>query len=397
MVAPSSPTRGSGWRRRFGMGVGLAAWGLLAACSDAPQTGRAPQTVEVGVLAVAPETVTLHRELPGRTSPYRVAEVRARVNGIVLERLFEEGSDVKEGQPLFRIDPLPYQAALDSAKAAHARALANVDSTRLLSERYAELLAENAVSKQEHDNAVAAQKAAAADAAAGKAAVQAAQINVGYTRVTSPIAGRIGRSDVTEGAYVQQGQATLMATVQQLDPIYVDVTQSSADVLRLRRQLESGRLVRSGDGARVRLVLEDGSTYAEEGTLQFSDVTVNPSTGSITLRALFPNPRKELLPGMFVRAQLEEGTTSDALLVPQVAVRRDAQGKASVLVVNGEGKVEVRPVEAPRAVGNRWLVTEGLAQGDRIVVEGIQKVRPGAQVTTVDAVSQGEPAPKVSG
>lgn len=396
MLAPTGPEAGSWLRRRIGMG--LVVCGLLVGCGDAPKARSAPSKVEVGVLTVAPETVTLHRDLPGRTSPYRVAEVRARVNGIVLERLFEEGSDVKKDQALFRIDPLPYQATLDSAKATHARALANIESTRLLAERYTALLEENAVSKQEYDNAIAAQKAATADVAAGKAAVQAAQINLGYTKVTSPIAGRIGRSVVTEGAYVQQGQATLMATVQQLDPIYVDLTQSSTEVLRLQRQLESGQLVRSGEGAKVRLVLEDGTVYSEEGTLQFSDVTVNPSTGSITLRALFPNPKKELLPGMFVRAQLEEGSAEDALLVPQVAVRRDAQGKASVLVVNGEGKVEVRPVEAPRAVGNRWLVTEGLAKGDKIVVEGLQKIRPGAEVDAVDAAAKGsDSATTVSG
>lgn len=385
MVVPYGPVPARSLFRR--MGAGWLVLGLLVGCGGAVSAPQAPAAVEVGVLTLAPEQVTLRHELPGRTSPYRVAEVRARVNGIVLERLFEEGSEIKAGQPLFRIDPLPYQAALDSAKASLARAQANVASTSLLAERYAELLKVNAVSKQEADNAFAAQKAAAADVAAGKAAVQAAQINLGYTRVTSPIAGTIGRSEVTEGAYVQQGQATWMATVQQLDPIYVDLTQSSADVMRMKRQLESGQLVRSGEGAKVRLILEDGTTYAEEGTLQFSDITVNPSTGSITLRALFPNPKKELLPGMFVRAQLEEGTTADALLVPQVAVRRDAQGKASVLVVGSDEKVEMRPVEAPRAVGGSWLISGGLVAGDRIIVEGLQKVRPGSLVTTVAAAA----------
>lgn len=378
--------RGSRRPSALRLGAGALLLGWLAACGgSAPPQAQPSGPVEVGVIEVEPEPLTLHRELPGRTSAFRVAEVRARVNGIVLERLFEEGADVKEGQALYRIDPLPYEAALESAKASLARAEATLESNTLLAKRYAELLASNAVSKQEYDNAVAAQKASAAEVAAAKAAVKSARINLGYTHVTAPISGRIGKSEVTEGAYVQQGQATLMATIQQLDPIYVDLTQSSTEVLRLRRELEAGNLVRSGDGARVRLLLEDGTVYSEVGTLQFSDVTVNPSTGSITLRAIFPNPKKELLPGMFVRAQLEEGTRPAAILVPQAAVRRDARGNASVLVVNGEGKAESRRVEAPRAVGNRWLVTEGLQPGDRVIVEGLQKVRPGAPVVAVAA------------
>ncbi len=370
----------------------LAASLLASACDEAPATQAAAGPVEVGVLTMATEPITLHRELPGRTVPYRIAEVRGRVNGIVLERLFEEGSDVEEGQPLFRIDPLPYQAALDSAAASLARAQATESSQSLLAQRYTELLGSNGVSQQEHDNAIASQKSAAADVAAAKAAVQTARINLGYTRVGSPIAGRVGRSEVTEGAYVQQSQATLMATVQQLDPIYVDLTQSSADGLRLQRQLESGQLVRSGDGAKVRLVLEDGSVYDKLGTLQFAGATVDPGTGSITLRALFPNPKKELLPGMFVRAQLEEGTSPEALLVPQVAVRRDAQGKASVMVVGADGKAELRSVVAPRSVGERWQITEGLSVGDRVIVEGLQKVRPGGQVNAVPTTAPKEHA-----
>ena len=361
-------------------GAGILALGLLAGCKEAPAAPQAQRPIEVGVVTGAPGSVKLHRELPGRTSPYRMAEVRARVDGIVLERLFEEGSEVKKGQPLFQIDPLPYQAALNSAEAALARAQANFESNRLLAERYAGLLAERAVSQQEHDNALAAHKASTADVAGGKAAVQTARINLGYTRITSPIAGRIGRSQVTEGAYVRQGEGTLMATVQQLDPIYVDVTQPATAAPRLQSALKSGDLVRSGEGAKVRLQLEDGTVYSELGTLQFSDVTVNPTTGSITLRAIFPNPDKKLLPGMFVRAQLEEGTKPEALLVPQVAGRRDAQGKASVWVVGADNKVEARPVVSPRAVGNKWLVTEGLAAGDKVIVDGVQKVRPGAPV-----------------
>ena len=381
-----------GWaapRSAFRWVLPVMALGLLTGCKgkDTPGIARAPERAEVGVVEVAAEPVAQHREVPGRTTPFRVAEVRARVNGIVLERAFKEGADVAQGQTLFRIDPQPYQATLDSAAATLARAQANQETTGQQAERYTALISRGAVSKQEHDNALGAQKVAAADVAAGKAAVQAARINLGYTKVTSPISGRIGRAEVTEGAYVQAGQATLMATVQQLDPIYVDLTQSSAELLHLRRQLESGEIVRSGEGAKVSLLLEDGTVYSEAGTLQFSDVTVEPSTGSITLRALFPNPNKQLLPGMFVRARLEVGTTPDALLVPQAALRRDAQGKASVLVVGAEDKVEARPVEAPQIVGNKWRVTKGLRVGERVIVEGVQKARPGSPVTVVPAGS----------
>lgn len=382
MIAPLSPSPGL----RL-LAPALLLFFGLAGCRGEQAAAPSSDPVEVGVVTVEPSTITLHRELPGRTTAYRVAEVRARVNGIVQKRLFEEGSDVEQGQVLFEIDPEPYRATLESARAALARAQAGAESARLLAERYEDLLQDNAVSRQEYDNAAAAAKAAVAEVAAGRAAVRSAEINLGYTRVTSPIAGRIGRAEVTEGAYVQQAQATLMAVVQQLDPIYVDLTQSTTELMRLKRQLEEGALVRSGEGAKVRLLLEDGSAYAHEGTLQFSDVTVNPSTGSVTIRALVPNPEGRLLPGMFVRAQLEEGTRQDALLIPQIALRRDAQGKASVLVVGADGKLEARPVEAPRAVGNKWLVTEGLAPGERIVVEGLQKVRPGSSVIAVPAVT----------
>lgn len=369
---------------RLGL-TSLLALGLFAGCKEAPAAPPSQnRPVEVGVVTVQTEKVTLHRELPGRTSPFRIAEVRARVDGIVLERLFTEGGEVKKGESLYRIDPLPYQASLASAEANLARAEANLESKRLLAERYVELIKERAISQQDHDNAVAAHKAAEAEVAAAKAAVQTARINLGYTRVLSPISGRIGRSVVTEGAFVRQAEGTLMATVQQLDPIYVDVTQPSTELLRLQRELESGHLVRDDEGrARVRLQLEDGTLYPELGTLQFSDVSVNPTTGSVTLRAIFPNPDKKLLPGMFVRAQLEEGSRPDAVLVPQIAVRRDAQGKASVLVVGEDNEVAVRPVVAPRAVGDKWLVTEGLSAGDRVIVEGLQKVRPGAVVNVV--------------
>lgn len=369
----------------------LAAAALLAAAvvgcgrtSSKPAAAAAP--VEVGVVTLAPAAVTLTKELPGRTSAFRVAEVRARVNGIVQKRLFTEGSDVKEGQPLFRIDPAPYQAALGGAKAQLARAEANHSSARMQAERLAELVADNAVSKQEYDNAMAALKAAEADVAAGRAAVEAAQINLGYTTVISPVSGRIGRSAVTEGAYVQQSQATLLATVQQLDPVYVDLTQSSADALRLRRDHAEGRVQSAGPGqAKVRLVLEDGREYALAGSLQFTDVTVDPSTGSIALRALFPNPRGELLPGMFVRARLDEGVNPEALLVPQQGVVRDQKGLPTALVVGADEKVERRQLVTDRAVGDAWLVTAGLKAGDRVIVEGLQKVQPGAVVKAVPA------------
>jgi membrane fusion protein (multidrug efflux system) len=372
--------------------LGLTLLGGLTACgrgAKAPPSGP----VEVGVVTVAPTPVTLSRELPGRTSAYRVAEVRARVNGIVLKRLFVEGSDVKEGQVLFLIDPAPFEAALEGAKAALARAEASLANARLLAERYADLIQDSAVSRQDHDSAVAAQQVAAADVAGARAAEELARINLGYTRVTAPVSGRIGRSAVTEGAFVQAGQATLLATVQQLDPVYVDLTQSAAEVLRLRRDLETGKLQSAGNGrATVRLFTEDGREYAQPGTLQFTDVTVDPGTGSIGLRALFPNPRAELLPGLFVRARIEEGVSPQALLVPQVGVTRDQKGLPVALVVNGDNQVERRPLVADRAVGSSWLVTDGLRPGERVIVEGLQKVRPGAVVSPVPAALTTPPA-----
>ncbi len=359
---------------------------LVAACGGKGGAPPASGPVEVGVVTITPTSVTLTRELPGRTSAFRVAEVRARVNGIVLKRLFVEGSDVKEGQRLFLIDSAPYEAALDGARAALARAEANLANARLLGQRYAALVEDKAVSQQEYDTAMAAQKSAEADVAAARAAEQAARINVGYTAVTAPVSGRIGRAAVTEGAYVQAAQATLLATVQQLDPVYVDVSQSTDEVLKLRRDLESGKLHGAGKGqARVRLVTGDGREYAQAGTLQFTGVTVDPGTGSISLRALFPNPKGELLPGMFVRARLEEGVSPRALLVPQVGVTRDQKGVPVALVVNAEKKVERRQLVTDRAIGDAWLVTEGIKAGEQVIVEGLQKVRPGALVNPVPA------------
>jgi membrane fusion protein (multidrug efflux system) len=343
---------------------------------------------EVGVVTIEPQAVTLTRELPGRTSAFRVAEVRARVNGIVQKRLFQEGADIKAGQPLFLIDPAPYQAALEGAKAQLARAEATVAFARVQAQRYDELVSENAVSRQEYENTVASLKGAEADVAAGRAAVETAQINLGYTTVRSPITGRIGRSEVTEGAYVQVAQATLLATVQQLDPVYVDVSQSTAEVMALRRALAAGKLDRApAGGANVKLLLDDGTEYAGSGELQFADVTVNPSTGSISLRAVFPNPSGELMPGMFVRARLTEGVNPQALLVPQQAVQRNQRGEPVALAVAG-GKVEQRQLVTERTVGDAWLVTSGVAAGDQVIVEGLQKVRPG------DAVKATPVAPK---
>ncbi|HEX9050248.1 MAG TPA: efflux RND transporter periplasmic adaptor subunit, partial [Anaeromyxobacter sp.] len=367
----------------------LAAVAATAACGrSAAKPAASAGPVEVGVVRLEPTAVTLTRELPGRTSAFRVAEVRARVNGIVLKRFFTEGSDVKEGQRLFQIDPAPYQATLEGARAALARAEANVANARLQAKRNEELVADRVVSRQEYENTAAALKAAEADVAAAKAAVQTAQINVGYTTVTSPVSGRIGRSAVTEGAYVQAGQATLLATVQQLDPVYVDLTQSTTELMKLRRDLEAGKLQAAGAGkAKVRLVTEDGREYGVEGTLQFADVTVDPGTGSVALRALFPNPRGELLPGMFVRARLAEGVSPQAILVPQVAVTRDQKGLPTALVVNADRKVERRQLVTDRAVGDAWLVTAGVQAGDQVIVEGLQKVRPGAVVNPVPAAS----------
>ncbi len=360
---------------------------LLAACSGDKQgaTGSAaavpPPAPAVTVLTVKSESVPQVAELPGRTSPYLIAELRPQVTGIIQQRQFKEGSTVDAGQVLYRIDPAAYQAAYDSAKANLARAEANVHAARLKAERYAGLVRIEAVSKQANDDASAALKQAQADVAAAKAAVDKAKIDLDFTRVKSPIAGRIGRSTVTQGALVTANQADALATVQQLDPIYVDLTQSSAEMLRFRRDLEAGKLQRAGgETVPVKLVLEDGSEYAAEGELAFSEVTVDPTTGSVTLRAVFPNPQGELLPGMYVRARLAQGVLSDAILVPHAALSRDPRGNAVLMVVNGEGKVEARTVKAAQSLGDKWVVSDGLAAGERIIVEGLQRARPGTVV-----------------
>ncbi|BAL23999.1 efflux RND transporter periplasmic adaptor subunit [Azoarcus sp. KH32C] len=364
---------------------------LLAACSgDKPpsnaQGAPAPTAPAVTVVTVQTEAVPMMAELPGRTSPWLIAEVRPQVTGIVKQRNFVEGSEVKAGQVLYQIDPATYQAAYDSAKATLARAEANLYAARIKAERYAELVQIEAVSKQANDEAAAALKQVQADVAGAKAAVDKARVDLDFTRVTAPIAGRIGRSTVTPGALVTANQAAALVTVQKLDPIYVDVTQSSADLLRMRADLAAGKLKRTGsDTVPVQLVLEDGSQYGAEGKLAFSDVTVDQGTGSVMLRAVFPNPKGELLPGMYVRARLSQGVKADAVLVPHGAVSRDPRGNAQVMVVNGEAKVEARTVTADQSQGDKWVVTAGLAAGDRVIVEGLQRVRPGAAVQAQEA------------
>jgi membrane fusion protein (multidrug efflux system) len=314
-----------------------------------------------------------------------VAQVRARVDGIVLKREFKEGADVKAGQRLYQIDPAPYIAALNSAMASLQKAEANLAATTAQAERYKVLVAANAVSKQDYDNAVATQGQAAADVATGKAAVAMAQINLGYTNVVSPITGRSGPSLVTQGAYVQASAATLMTTVQQIDPIYVDLTQSSVEGLQLRRDLASGQLKVNGpDQAKVTLALEDGTQYPQPGSLQFTDITVDQGTGSVTVRAIFPNTRFTLLPGMFVRARIEEGVSENAILVPQVGVTHNPQGQATALVVGTDSKATAHTLQLRGTSGNQWIVEGGLNDGDRVVVAGLQKVQPGTVVQATE-------------
>ena len=369
---------------------------LLTACGGSPG-GPPPQLSgppQVGVLVVQPQRVALDTELPGRTVPYQIAEVRPQVTGLIQKRSFEEGSLVKAGQPLYQIDAASYQASYDSARAALAKSEANLRSTRLKSERYNELVAIKAVSQQDQDDASAALQQGEADVASAKAALETARINLAYTRVVSPITGRIGKSSVTAGALVTANQGTTLSTVQQLDPIYVDVTQASSSVLRLKHALAQGELKSGGPNAAVvKLVLEDGSTYPIAGKLQFSDVTVDQGTGAITLRAVFPNPNADLLPGMYVRAVVEEGVSDSALLVPQPAISRDTTGKPIAYVVGADGKLESRAITTGRAIGDKWLVTSGLKAGERLVVEGQQKARPGQLVNAVPLAATPASAP----
>ncbi len=373
---------------------------ILVGCynKDAKQAGNQQQAPEVSVVTVKKQSLNVTTDLPGRTNAFRVAEVRPQVNGIILKRNFVEGSDVQAGASLYQIDPATYQAAYDNANGALAQAQANAAIAKVTVNRYQKLLPTNFVSKQDYDTAVATMRQDDAAVVAAKATLESARINLAYTRVTSPISGRIGKSAYTEGALVTNAQTTAMATVQQLDPMYVDVTQSSNDYSRLKQELANGTLKQQNGKATVRLLMEDGSVYAQSGTLEFSDVTVDETTGSITLRAIFPNPQLTLLPGMFVRARLDEGVNDSALLVPQQGITHDPRGNATAMVVGPDNKVALRQITAPQAIGDKWLVTAGLQEGDRVIVTGLQKVRPGAQVTakeaTTDEQKPGQPQPE---
>lgn len=369
--------------KMFAVSITLIGSLILGGCGS-QQAAPKPDLPEVAVVTVHPERIVLTTELPGRTSAYFIAEIRPQVNGIVQERLFNEGSDVKAGSVLYRIDPAPYQAAYDNAVAALARSKANLEPVRLKAERYRKLIGLKAISQQDFDNADAALKQAEADIECAKAAVESARINLAYTRITAPISGRIGKSDVTVGALATAYQGSAFATIQQLDPIYVDATQSSANLLDLKRNISAGRIKGAGpDQARVKLLLEDGTLYPQEGILKFSEVTVDPSTGSFILRMVFPNPMHILLPGMYVRAVVQEGMVERAILVPQQGVSRDPKGNPFALIVDGSGKVEQRMITVARAMGDRWLVSEGLDPGDHLIVEGSQRIRPGSFVKVV--------------
>ncbi|MGQ9367477.1 efflux RND transporter periplasmic adaptor subunit [Azospirillum sp. ST 5-10] len=361
----------------------------LAGCDEPTQAAGRPAAgpPEVAVMTVEPAPLAITTELPGRTAAYRVAEIRPQVGGIVLKRLFREGSDVRAGDQLYQIDPATYEASLASAEADVRKAEANLQAARNKAARYTDLVRRSVVSKQDYDDAEASLKQSEAQLAAAKAARNLARINLDYTRVVAPISGRIGKSAVTEGALVTANQATALATIQQLDPIYVDVTQTASQLMRLRQDMASGR-IRPAEPDRIPVTLFAGATdtpYARRGELQFSDVTVDPGTSSVQLRAVFPNPDQDLLPGLFVRARIEQGVADGAITVPQAAVARGADGGAYVWVVGADDTVAQRPIVADRAVGNAWLVTDGLRAGDRVVVEGLQKVRPGAAVKALPA------------
>jgi membrane fusion protein, multidrug efflux system len=380
--------------------MALASFLLMGGCGDGHgKQGGAASVPEVATVTIEPQRLELTTELPGRTSPYLVAEIRPQVNGIVQKRLFQEGSDVKAGQLLYQIDPAPFQVAYDSAKASLGKAEANLPSIRSRADRYKELIPDKAVSQQDYDDAAAAMDQARAEIEYWKAAVEAARINLGYTRVTAPISGRIGKSSVTDGALVTAYQPASLATIQQLNPIYVDVTQSSAELLRLKRNLETGRLSADGkNGKKVGLLLEDGTPYPLAGMLQFRDITVDPATGSFTVRIVVPNPEQLLLPGMFVRAVVQEGIAAQAILAPQQGVSRNPKGEPIALVVDETGTVQQRMLTLNRAIGDKWLISSGLAAGDRVIVEGLLNVRPGATVTAVplDSRKAGAEAPSTN-
>ncbi|BBM03437.1 efflux RND transporter periplasmic adaptor subunit [Microbulbifer sp. GL-2] len=368
----------------------LVASSVLVACEEKAATPpmMAPQ---VTVVTLESEPVTLTRELPGRTSPFKVAEVRPQVNGIIKQQLFREGGRVDANQPLYQLDDALYQADVDSARAKLQRASAALNIARLKAERTAGLVKNGAVSKQENDSAEADLQEARADVAAARAELQRAEIQLDYAQITAPITGRIGKSSVTQGALVTANQAATLATVQQLDPIYVDVTQSAAELVSLRRALEAGTLA-DATHLPVKILLEDGSEFEHQGKLEFAEASVDPSTGSVLLRVVVPNPDSMLLPGMYVRAIVGSGVRDDAILVPQQGIARDPKGNTSAMVVNEENIVAQRSVRVSRTVGNQWLVEEGLQAGDRVVVAGLQKIRPGAPVQPSEREDEQPPA-----
>jgi len=368
---------------RFIAILAIIALNLAVSGCNKPKEMQQP-VPEVAVTVMRYERVPITTELPGRTSAYLVAEVRPQVSGIIQKRLFTEGSDVKTGDVLYQIDPAPYRAALNNAIGALGRAEANLPAIRSKYERYKDLVNDKAVSQQEYEDIAAAYKQAEADIQYWKASVESARINLGYTSITAPITGRIGKSNVTVGALVTANQPSAMAVIQQIDPIYVDATQSSASQLQLKGHIEAGRIKNAGkDQTRVKLLLEDGTSYKMEGILKFSDVTVEPSTGSFILRMVFPNPKSILLPGMYVRAVIQEGVIEQAILVPQQGVFRDPKGNPFTMIVDAEGKVQQVKLTLGRAIGDKWNVSEGLKVGDRVIIEGIQKVRPGAPAKVV--------------
>lgn len=363
---------------------------LLTACEkSATSTSQGMPAPQVGVITVATEPLKMTTTLAGRTSASLEAEVRPQVSGILLQRFFNEGAKVTKGQPLYQIDPAPYQASLDSAKASLANAQASLKSARALAERYQDLVQSQAVSKQDYDDAAAQYQQAIAAVDTAKAAVTSAQINLEYTKVIAPISGRAGKSNFTVGALVTANQSTALVNVQQFDPMFVDVTESTAQLSRLRRAWDSGQLVRSKeDNAQVRLLFDDGSQYEPQGTFEFADINVNPTTSSFTIRTVFPNPKDILLPGMFVRAELVTGTRAEAILVPAKGVSRNAAGAASVLLVNAKNEVIQQPIQVDGMVNGQWLVTDGLSAGDKVIVEGLQFVRPGMPVGGVHNVDK---------
>lgn len=365
--------------------LALSATLFIAGCGPkAPTNAMASQEPEVGVITLSTQDVPLVSSLPGRTSAYRIAEVRPQVTGIIQARMFEEGAEIAQGSQLYQIDDASYKAAHQAAQAELARAKANLVGVSARESRLRELLKTNAVSQQDYDDMRANLGQAEAAVKAAEAQVEAARVNLKYTRVLAPISGVIGKSSVTEGALVTSGQSQVLATIQQLDPIYVDISQSAEDLLRLRRQMRAGDVAHAEE-ASVRVKLEDGTNYEHPGKLQFAEVGVSETTGTVSLRAIVPNPDGLLLPGLFVRAELEEGIRSQAVLVSQRGVTHDRQGNASALLVNAEGLVEVRPIKISRAVGDQWLVEEGLAEGDQVIVEGLQRIRPGMKVRAVPA------------